>query len=140
VLAHVREFARAAKEGCDVSDVVPNALNKMLHERVGAAGLSTVTRHRVSPNKHPRAYAYEVLDRVKAVLADDALHTLIAPVVERVDTEILRVDTCPEECESGWRTCVKVNAVLRDPQATTIPLYIYADKQAEHTHREDSEY
>jgi len=103
VIAHVPEFARAARDGKDVSGPAVKALRAEIVGWLDAAGLETVEYYQSREQATPRTLAYERLDATRAAISDRAGNH---PLIKKITTEIERVDIC--EDIHTWRTAVRI--------------------------------
>ena len=129
VIEHVPEYARAAKEGADVRTLAKRSYLATLSTKLAA------DTEAYSVDSHPRPHqrAYDALDAVRRAL--DGAPTY-GGLVTRVDTRIVRVNTCPEDdCTAGKRTCVEIAVQYGDDTSNTC--FVYADGGDPHVHEAD---
>lgn len=127
VVDHVPEYARAVREGCDVSR---HARTHAREEIADALGADVDVYDTQGAPSCPRASAYAELDRVRADAAE-----VCNPLVQSIECELVRADTCEVRGCQALRTVVEVTITWLDRDVST--LYAYADDADEHVHRDD---
>jgi hypothetical protein len=140
VLRWVPEYARAARDGCDVRGLARETSVAACTEMIRSLGLETVETYTdAEPHPRPHHRAYEALDRVTGLLNSTHGEDIAAAspgLVDRISTRIVRADTCEANgCKLGIRTCIEVTLHYIDDR--TEEIYVYADGAPPHLHDDE---
>lgn len=135
---HVPDYARAAQDGCDMRSVATDRHTRDVRSLLQSYGHTLVEAYEdAEQHTRPHQRAYDVLDRVRALL--DAADTVSGiGIVTGIDTQIVRADTCEwSRCRSGKRTCVEIS--IRYGDDTASEMYVYADAAPAHAHMHEED-
>jgi predicted acylesterase/phospholipase RssA len=114
VEANVPEYARAAREGRDVSRQARDAFAAQVAARLAEHGFTVLDTYCLRSQDVPTTHAYEVLDEVRSVLKD------LPALPATITTEIQRGDTEFSKGSETWRTIVEVTIAYPDDTSDAV--------------------
>lgn len=133
VIENVPEYARAAKDGHDVSHVAKRAILAEYEEEECSKVGELISCYGTSDRGCPKAFAYEVLDKLKFGAVGGGRFD---GILNAIESSIVRVDVAPEG-DAVYRTAVEVT--LHWANGTTSELYVLADEEPVPDFVEDEE-